>query len=184
MRVLCCLLLCIAVCFADDVSDLELLGDDVSAPNMSIFVGNKNGFNVGLGLNYSNYYKDGIRLSDFSATADFGYTSFFNKYVGVRDYIFFDALYNRFYTGAGIDVYIDFLQTRYFGLGIIGGTTIGFLRFYQGRNAFLMQADVGVSVVFDSGKSRLQLLARSPYLVTGSFDKINTTYILSYIYNF
>lgn len=170
---------------SSDVSKLELAGND----SFGYDIGNKikkakSSFNIGIG---ANLFHENSQVH-FNASVIAGYSYFWHKTFGLRGYGLFDNRYNGFYGAAGVDIMWDFLQFEPFGIGLILGSSIGYSGFYSdSAGGFLGQAHVGFSLIFDSGKSRLETLARLPYNkvhLLNNFKNVGVTYIIMYSYTF
>lgn len=174
--------------YDDSVGKLELSGSD----SFSYDVNNKmrkakSSFNVGIGANML-YLPADKEPYKFNASVIAGYSYFFFKSFGIRGYLLFDNLYDRFYLAGGFDAMIDFFQIEQFGLGLIIGSSAGYNKFYGGNEGFLAQFHAGFSMIFDVGKSRLEALVRIPYgsyqYGSNQLSASNVTYILMYSYSF
>ncbi|MWV61316.1 hypothetical protein DCO58_10245 [Helicobacter saguini] len=168
-----------------DVSKLELAGND----SFGYDIGNKiraakSSFNIGIG---ANLLHENNKVH-FNASVIAGYSYFWHKTFGLRGYGLFDNRYNGFYGAAGVDVMWDFLQFEPFGVGVIVGSSLGYSGLYgDGVGGFLAQAHLGFSLIFDSGKSRLEALARLPYNkvhMLNDFKNVGVTYVIMYSYTF
>ena len=172
----------------NETRKLELAGDDTFGYDISNKIRkSKSNFNVGIGMNIVRLQNTNIFRLNASVLA--GYSYFFHKTIGFRGYAFFDNMATQFYTGAGIDVLWDFIQTEQFGLGVIVGSSVGYVKSYNisGAGDFLGQFHVGIGMTFDSGKSRLEGLTRIPYNqinLLGNIERVDITYIIMYSYTF
>ena len=173
----------------DSVDKLELAGSDSFDYDINNKIRRaKSNFNIGIGFNVSKIiapgFKYGINVSTLA-----GYSYFFHKTFGLRVSGIFDYLLDKFYGGGGVDVLWDFVQTEPFGMGISFGANAGYskMKALGDASGFLVQADAGLSLVFDGGKSRLELLARIPLnKIDSSIGKVSPgpSYVVLYLYSF
>lgn len=171
---------------SNDVGKLELAGSDSFGYDIANKIRqSKSSFNFGIGMNVIKTEK-----FEFNASVLLGYSHFFNKNFGLRGYGLFDNFSNGFYGGVGADIVWDFLQTEAFGMGVILGSSIGYAKNYDntlGADEFLTQFHGGISLIFDSGKSRLEGIVRIPYKqfhLLNQFNNSGITYIFMYSYTF
>lgn len=175
---------------SSSISDLELAGSD----SFDYDINNKlrkakSNFTIGIGANLSKINHESLGNYKINVSVLLGYSQFFHKTFGFRMYGIFDYTVEKLYGAAGFDILWDFLQTEYFGLGIIAGSSIGYSKIIalDGKDGVLSQFHTGVSVIFDGGKSRLEGLARLPYHkleASNSPIDVGITYIIMYSYLF
>ncbi|RDU70708.1 hypothetical protein CQA66_07670 [Helicobacter aurati] len=172
------------------ISDLELAGSD----SFDYDINNKlrkakSNFTIGIGGNVSKINHESLGNYKVNVSVLLGYSQFIHKTFGFRMYGIFDYNVEKLYGAAGFDILWDFLQTEYFGLGLIAGSSVGYSKItaLDGRDGVLSQFHAGVSMNFDSGKSRLEGLVRLPYhkLKTNDLSiDVGITYVIMYSYLF
>ena len=168
------------------VEKLELAGGDSFEYDIDNKIRKaKSSVQVGVGVNFThNSDTNGLQVN---ASVALGYSYFFHKTFGIRAQGIFDNTQTSYFGGVGVDVMWDFIQTEPFGFGVLVGSSIGYEERYgiYKYKGFLGQFHVGVGMVFDGGRSRLDGITRIPYNTTGG-PKMSQeiTYILMYSYTF
>ncbi len=171
----------------NEVEKLELAGEDSFEYDISEKIRKtKSGVNVGIGANFVyNIQENAIKIN---ASTILGYSYFFHKTFGLKLHGIFDNNQRGFYSGVGMDIIWDFVQTEQFGMGILIGSSMGYKEYYiSGKQGQLLgQFHSGLGFVFDSGRSRIDGIVRIPYNRIELSNKVyaNITYILMYSYTF
>lgn len=170
----------------NEVTKLELAGGDSFEYDINNKIRKaKSSVQVSVGMNFTyNHNKDALQVN---ASIGLGYSYFFHKTFGIRAQGVFDNMQSGYFGGIAFDAIWDFIQTEPFGLGIILGSSAGYQEQYgvKGQNGFLGQLHVGVGMIFDGGRSRLDGLTRIPYsVIMGNQESLGIVYILMYSYTF
>lgn len=170
----------------NSVDKLENSGSDSFGYDISDKIRRaKSGVQVGIGINFTQNPND--NKLQVNASFALGFSYYLNKNFGIRAQGIFDNTQTSLFGGVGFDILYDFIQTELFGAGVFLGSSIGHGEQYgkSQYGGFLGQLHVGIGMIFDSGQSRLDGIARIPYNKIGG-DAIypGTTYILMYSYTF
>lgn len=166
------------------VEKLELAGSDSFGYDINNKIRKaKSSVQVGVGINFTrNLDTEKLQVN---ASIALGYSYFFHKTFGIRAQGIFDNTQTSYFGGVGVDVMWDFIQTEPFGIGLTIGSSVGYEEQYGASKAkgFLAQLHVGIGMIFDGGRSRLDGITRIPY---NKIEGINPeiTYILMYSYTF
>lgn len=170
----------------NSVNKLELAGGDSFEYDINNKIRKaKSSVQVGVGINFTN--NANTNKLQVNASVALGYSYFFSKNFGVRAQGIFDNTQTSYFGGVGADVMWDFIQTEPFGVGVFLGSSLGYEEQYHKNSeykGFLAQLHVGVGMIFDGGRSRLDGVARIPYNKIGISKYPEITYILMYSYTF
>lgn len=170
----------------DSVDQLELAGTDVFGYDTSNKIRKtKSNFQFGVGINFTHNLN--TKELQVNASVAFGYSYFFNKMFGVRINGIYDNTQTSYFGGVGFDAMFDFIQTEPFGLGVLAGSSFGYTEQYGADKigGFLSYFHIGLSMIFDAGRSRVEGIARIPYNTIGNKNVLpEATYILMYSYTF
>lgn len=170
-----------------DVEQLELAGGDSFEYDIDNKIRRaKSSVQVGVGINFT--HNVDTKALQVNASVALGYSYFFHKTFGVRLNGIFDNTQTSYFGGVGLDVMWDFIQTEPFGFGVLVGSSAGYTERYgtYKNGGFLGYFHVGLGMVFDGGRSRLDGITRIPYNTIGATRQISTdiTYVLMYSYTF
>ena len=170
-----------------EVGKLELAGaDSFEYDTDNKIRKTKSNFQVGVGINFThNINTEALQVN---ASVALGYSYFFHKTFGVRVNGIFDNTQTSYFGGVGFDAMLDFIQTEPFGLGVLIGSSFGYSEQYGNykRGGLIGYFHVGLSMIFDGGRSRIDGITRIPYNAIANKSGLlpEITYVLMYSYTF